>query len=184
MAVAGAVPLGVNGRCRLPIADRRSPSERLDGPCCGWPYDRFYSRRQIGRAVGPRVDASWAACWSAGGSTCSWHCFAIRVIGRAGQVRIFIVCLRLRAADSPGDLRPRYQTPISFWGRIRTVRWIIPGYDQVFVGPLLLAHGRAVPCCLPCARFRDRPVDLGHALASGRSFFVALITPPSLRTGD
>ena len=31
-----------------------------------------------------------------------------------------------------GPCRP----PISLWGRIMTARWIIPGYDCVFVAPL------------------------------------------------
>jgi len=29
-----------------------------------------------------------------------------------------------------------YLPPISIWGRILTLRWIIPGYDRVFVAPL------------------------------------------------
>ncbi|MCA8999300.1 MAG: hypothetical protein KDA80_20065, partial [Planctomycetaceae bacterium] len=31
-----------------------------------------------------------------------------------------------------------YAPPISLWGRIRTGRWIIPGYDVVFVAPLMI----------------------------------------------
>ncbi|MCR4410968.1 MAG: hypothetical protein NUV77_00920 [Thermoguttaceae bacterium] len=30
----------------------------------------------------------------------------------------------------------RHWPPISLWGRIQTLRWIIPGYDRVFVAPL------------------------------------------------
>ncbi len=29
-----------------------------------------------------------------------------------------------------------YRPPISFWGRIFTLRWIIPGYDKVYLTPL------------------------------------------------
>lgn len=29
-----------------------------------------------------------------------------------------------------------YQDPISFWGRLRTGRWIIPGHDRVLAGPI------------------------------------------------
>jgi len=32
--------------------------------------------------------------------------------------------------------RDGYAPPISLWGRIRTFRWIVPGYDQVFLAPL------------------------------------------------
>jgi len=36
--------------------------------------------------------------------------------------------------------------PISFWGRLRTVRWIIPGFDRVLVAPLAaLALGYFLP---------------------------------------
>jgi hypothetical protein len=31
-----------------------------------------------------------------------------------------------------------YSPPINIWGRIFTLRWIIPGYDKVFVAPLLM----------------------------------------------
>lgn len=29
-----------------------------------------------------------------------------------------------------------YSSPISFWGRLFTLRWIIPGYDKIFLAPL------------------------------------------------
>ena len=32
-----------------------------------------------------------------------------------------------------------FRPPISLWGRLLTGRWIIPGYDQVLVGPLCVA---------------------------------------------
>ncbi len=39
------------------------------------------------------------------------------------------------------------RSPISLWGRIRTGRWIIPGYDQIFVAPLcILLTGICFPC--------------------------------------
>jgi hypothetical protein len=30
-----------------------------------------------------------------------------------------------------------HRWPISFWGRLRTLRWIIPRYDVIYVAPLL-----------------------------------------------
>ena len=32
-----------------------------------------------------------------------------------------------------------FMPPISYWGRVRTLRWIIPGYDQIFLAPLSIA---------------------------------------------
>ncbi|MBI3466788.1 MAG: hypothetical protein HY000_27565 [Planctomycetes bacterium] len=37
-----------------------------------------------------------------------------------------------------------YVPPISLWGRIRTLRWIIPGYDRVLVAPICAALVAAV----------------------------------------
>lgn len=34
--------------------------------------------------------------------------------------------------------------PISLWGRIRTGRWVIPGYDRVFIAPLAAWAGGAL----------------------------------------
>ena len=31
-----------------------------------------------------------------------------------------------------------YLPPISLWGRVRSMRWVIPGYDQIFVAPLCI----------------------------------------------
>jgi len=31
-----------------------------------------------------------------------------------------------------------YSSPISFWGRVFTLRWIVPGYDQVLLAPIAL----------------------------------------------
>lgn len=34
-----------------------------------------------------------------------------------------------------------YASPISFWGRVFTLRWIVPGYDQVALAPLAALGG-------------------------------------------
>ncbi len=45
-------------------------------------------------------------------------------------------CMSLFARTFPYWLN--YRPPISFWGRLLTLRWIIPGYDHILVGPMLI----------------------------------------------
>jgi hypothetical protein len=44
-----------------------------------------------------------------------------------------------------------YRSPISLWGRVFTLRWIIPGYDKVFVTPIAAAVLFALSFRLPNA---------------------------------
>jgi hypothetical protein len=41
-----------------------------------------------------------------------------------------------------------YAPPISLWGRIVTLRWIVPGYDQVLLAPLAIAGAAVAGHCL------------------------------------
>lgn len=41
-----------------------------------------------------------------------------------------------------------YAPPISIWGRILTLRWIIPGYDQVLLAPLVILAVTVTGGCL------------------------------------
>lgn len=73
-----------------------------------------------------------------------------------------------------------YRPPISGWGRILTLRWIIPGHDVVFVGPALTM---AVPLTiLALSLWRGFPVEIVGPTAIATTLFVALASPPSLRT--
>jgi hypothetical protein len=73
-----------------------------------------------------------------------------------------------------------YAPPISFRGRIVTGRWIIPGYDQVFVAPLLaLIAGSWLPKVL---------INRGFGFVEANTisliwvYFLILILGPSLKT--
>jgi hypothetical protein len=48
-----------------------------------------------------------------------------------------------------------HKPPINFWGRLWTFRWIIPGHDKVFLGPLAAV---LIGVLLP-------HVSVGHGLA-------------------
>ena len=57
-----------------------------------------------------------------------------------------------------------YRPPISFWGRIFTLRWIIPGYDKVYLTPLAtLGLGIAFPIALIQLQF-DPPLVLALSI--------------------
>ena len=72
-----------------------------------------------------------------------------------------------------------YRDSISLWGRIRTGRWIIPGYDRCLVGPLLsLLVMPAV--LLPCLTAKIPP-EVSMSLSITAVILVALITPPRLK---
>ena len=64
-----------------------------------------------------------------------------------------------------------YRPPISLWGRIFTLRWIIPGYDRVFLTPLATL---GLGLTLPYALFK---MQLDPALVLGLSL------PPFLIAG-
>jgi hypothetical protein len=71
-----------------------------------------------------------------------------------------------------------YRPPISLWGRIFTLRWIIPGYDRVFLTPLAtLGLGLTIPYVLINMRL-DPALVLGLSLPP---FLIAgLLGGPSL----
>ena len=78
-----------------------------------------------------------APCWEAGGSGACARSSSTRVTRSALRS-----CLSPLATITSPQLRRcliyvrGYRSPISFWGRIWTFRLIIPGYDQVYVGPI------------------------------------------------
>jgi hypothetical protein len=73
----------------------------------------------------------------------------------------------------------RYRPPISLAGRFRTGRWIIPGYDQVFVAPLLAILAVVV---LPPLLIRiDSGWTAANAITIGTAALVVLTVGPSYR---
>jgi hypothetical protein len=87
---------------------------------------------------------------------------------------MFAVLIRLLAYIGP------YRPPISFWGRILTGRWIIPGYDYVFLAPLCtllvaLLGWRAALLAGP-----DHWGIVVYPLATAAVLIVALNMSPSL----
>jgi hypothetical protein len=144
---------------------------------CGWPYDRMLGEVIELREIS-RIDALLGCMLGSG-----WLYVLASLLGDPKDRSAVMLLAVLPAALSPlfrlivyGYV---YMYPISFWARIWTFRWIIPGYDQIFIAPLcsllagpmtgvfLYAWGVPVEVCLP--------------VASGVAVLVALVTPPRLR---
>lgn len=74
---------------------------------------------------------------------------------------------------------PGYRPPIALWGRILTGRWIIPGYDKVFVAPMLIvAVALTALRLLDGQRFAYPEIVCGVAMML--VFMAALVTGPQL----
>jgi hypothetical protein len=150
----------------------------LDGEACGWPHDRLMGEIVDGQLIS-RIDVvlvCMLASW--------WATVLISLIhdpdgrlaisgGVFGLVMFFLPFGRI-ARYTAG-----YSSPISFWGRIRTFRWIIPGYDQIFVAPFCaMMAGVATLALLHACRL---PLFICLTFASGMVILVTVLTPPRLR---
>ena len=71
-----------------------------------------------------------------------------------------------------------YADPISLWGRIWTLRWIIPGYDKALLGPLLTML--AAPAVVIPGWAAGVPLEIALPMAISMVCLVALVTPPAL----
>ena len=177
---AGAVP-----------ESREDINRKAIGPSCGWPFNRLHGDPR--RAKSPRrlqndlrgvfptksIDAALACLL---GIWWAWSLFSLfddrdqRMKTIAFAV-VLIICLAplIRIAMYVNG----YPPPISFWGRLRTFRWIIPGYDQVFVGPICSVLGAVL--VLSFLGTPWMPVDICLVIAASVSVFLALVVPPDLR---
>ncbi|MBW8035113.1 MAG: hypothetical protein FVQ79_05640 [Planctomycetes bacterium] len=74
---------------------------------------------------------------------------------------------------------PCYFSPISIWGRIRTFRFIIPGYDKIFLAPMcILFASVAVPlACLRMGMDKTWSVEITIFII----LLLAFSFPPSLK---
>ena len=71
-----------------------------------------------------------------------------------------------------------YAPPINVWGRIFTLRWIIPRYDYVFIAPLLAIAVTAAG--ISVQPLWHVPVEIGAPLTLALLFIVTLTSAPTL----
>jgi hypothetical protein len=73
-----------------------------------------------------------------------------------------------------------YAPPISIFGRVATGRWIIPGYDVVFIAPL--AAVAAAWLIMLTGEAAGIAIALYAPLAAGAAVWLALALPPRRET--
>lgn len=103
----------------------------------GWPFDRLGPRFTHGNLGVRAIDGILM------GLLAGWALYAADSLfdDARGRPPVAAMVLGYLVALAPGFRLSAYTTgysaPISLGGRIRTFRWIIPSYDQVFVTPLM-----------------------------------------------
>ncbi len=162
----------------LPVADERIcfnlETSRQIKMKLGWPYDYLGPLRDrhpisIGRAAAFAGLAGW---WEfvllyPKHETLSSIGLFIAILGP-----VFLAVIRL------ANYVWGYAPPISLWGRIRTFRWIIPGYDVIFVAPVMIL---LLLWFMKWLVFDCRvPTELALPPVLGAMVFVALACRPSL----
>jgi hypothetical protein len=159
-----------DGDIRFESGPRREP--------CGWPYDRMMGEVVEVRTLA-RIDAilnSILATW--------WLLVLISLV-RDIDDRNFVAAgaFALAMIAAPGirlyKYLAGYGSPLGLWARLLTFRWIVPGYDQVFVGPLCAVV--AGPVTLALLKSYSVPPAICFTAASGAVILVALVTPPDLQ---
>jgi hypothetical protein len=150
----------------------------LSGEPCGWPFDRLMREVLRDRGIS-RWDAT-IGCALGG-----WWAYVGASFIPDGQNRIGVLLFGLMITTTIchlvrlGIYIQGYRSPLSFVGRIATGRWIIPGYDQVYIAPLatLFAGAATAGLLIVCGL----PPDVGLAAGLATTALVALIAPPRLR---
>lgn len=156
-----------------------APAGTDRNPSCGWSFDRFYRDIRMAKGIN-RIDALLCCML---GSWWVWSVCSLIVDPReraaaVGVIALAVICF---APSARWLIYIRgYQSPISVWGRVWTFRWIIPGYDQVYVGPICSFMGGVLLFWF-LMRIRPIPVDVCWVIAGGAAAFLALTSPPSLR---
>lgn len=151
--------------------------EHFRGASCGWPYDLL-------RPPPPkpfRLSIHDAALVSL---LAGWWVFAVESLfenpNDAREMSVPVLCMAIPVCVIVRFFvyRVGYAPPLSLWGRLWTGRWIIPGYDQVYVGPA---------CALVTAIFAFRlmslggwPVEVACPSCLALVLFVTLTAPPGI----
>ncbi|MGC8639674.1 MAG: hypothetical protein ACP5XB_07315 [Isosphaeraceae bacterium] len=167
-------------RERYDAFNDRARADKLVGPSCGWPYDRLL--RDVKSAEKYRLGSLDAVLIS---MLAGWwvSCLVALVFDPSARVDMgdfaFTLCLIFAPLVRLLAFVKYYRSPISFWGRIRTWRWIIPGYDRCLVGPALavVAAGSVFGLCQEASV----SLEIASSLGITTVLLVTLTTPPGLR---
>jgi hypothetical protein len=156
--------------------DLRWQDEKKDNDRLGWPVDRL-GPKVVAKAGAPARDV-WLGCALAG-----WWLHAVGSVFPPPERDKFFELAVLLVAWIGAQARCMayligYAPPIGVWGRLATGRWIIPGYDKVFLAPAAaLLVALIVPRELMTAGV---PADVAWPLALTLTLLVLLRGGPGL----
>lgn len=153
------------------------------GPEVGWPFDRLNPQRpklrisiftatllcvQLGWWLYAAL-VHWQEHWSVpvtGATALIWGLYWTFLLATFGlRTLVYIIS---------------YSPPISLLGRIFTLRWIIPGYDEVFITPwVVLIVGSVLPTALAA---NDVSVHVYVAVSAAVVLWLALCLGPTVES--
>ncbi|MEN8126772.1 MAG: hypothetical protein ABFR90_03095 [Planctomycetota bacterium] len=138
-----------------------------------WPFQDLCDRNvfSIGYPLGVFIAA--ASFWFM--HVINWYFYKLN--GTQPEGVFFMMISFYIAMFRFGRYMLKYHPPISFFGRFRTGRLIIPGYDIVLVGPIaVLIAGIVMPLLL---KKIDAPHHIAFELSTSIAIFLCLACPPS-----
>jgi len=143
----------------------------------GWPYDRML-RDVVGDHKISRIDAV-LCCMLLG-----WWLVVLSSFMDVSDRRVVLAAVYLGGLALCPIFRlyiyvKGYIFPITLWARIWTGRWILPGYDQVFVAPICSFLAGLLSLLL--LREASVPLEIALPSATALTLLVALVMPPRLR---
>jgi hypothetical protein len=148
--------------------------DRMRRNVLGWPFDSIRPR-DVAVSISYR-DALMLSLLA------GWWMFVIlqRIDPQArfgGNFVLVFIC-QFAVAGRIGAYCWGYAPPINVWGRIFTLRWIIPGYDYVFLAPLIAAGITGAGVAVQ--PLWKAPVEIAAPVTLALLFIVTLTSAPTL----
>src|SRR5262249_26299220 len=147
--------------------------DRMRRTVLGWPFDCIRPR-DVAASISYRdgLMLSLLAGW--------WVFVVFQRVGSparvGGDLVLGFIC-RFARAGRIGTYCWGYAPPISLWGRIFTLRWVIPGYDYVFLAPLLAAG--VTGAGISVQPLWKAPVEIAAPVTLALMFIVTLTSAPT-----
>jgi len=113
----------------------------------------------------------------------AWYQFVVaQLVAVSDQFILLGIAVGAVLAFAPlgrlGAYANKHESPLGLWARLFTGRWIIPGYDRIWIAPI--CSGLAGVVMLAWLWLLGMPSDVSCPLASAATVLVALTMPPTL----
>ncbi|MBD3676536.1 MAG: hypothetical protein HUJ26_23745 [Planctomycetaceae bacterium] len=139
----------------------------------GWPYDRTGPIQ-----ASPNISLRWSAAIA---SLVGWWVFSVLFnfpIDPRTSYGFFMAILWCGSWIPTIICLSGYSSPISWWGRVRTGRWFIPGYDKVFLSPIVVTSVLILSMIIVGLFPEIYPVTMG--LTTTACIFLSFLLTPDL----